>query len=257
MKTLELKKNSHKIKIGNKCEPIEPNIVEDTLFVEEGVPVGFYIRELPNPAKQLLGIANKEFRTKKVPKSAMNRTSGETGDTEKVQQYSTIIGSVQPRPHMGRPEPRISSVHQNPSARMFVKAMIMLAGECLKIIRRETPDLYETHVGSVCKSVPEKWRFADYFSSSISNYNIAANYHRDAGNIIGSLNVICTKKWMAKGGNLIIPDYNAVIEQSDNSLIVYPAWRNMHGVSPIEPLKEDGYRNSFVFYSLKSLNTHG
>ena len=257
MKTLELKKITHSSRIGQDCPNIEPNITEDTLFTENGIPIGFYLKRLPNPARQLLAIANKEFRTKKVPKSAMNRSSGETGNTEKVQQYSTILGSVQPRPHMGRPEPRISSVHQNPSARTFVKAMIMLAGECLKIIRRETPDIYELHVESVCKSVPEKWRFADYFSSSISNFNIAANYHRDAGNIVGSVNIICTKKWMSKGGHLSIPDYDAVIEQADDSLIVYPAWKNMHGVTPIETLKEDGYRNSLVFYALKNFRLHG
>lgn len=256
MKKVELKSLEHTYKIGQECPALKPNIVEDTLFLENGKPVGFYIRELPTPAKNYLAIANKEFRTKKVPKSAMNRTSGETGNTAKVQQYSTILGSVQPRPHMGRPEPRISSVHQNKSAYYFIKSMIMLAGECLKIIRKETPELYETHVDAVCKSVPEKWRFSDYFSSSISNYNIAANFHRDAGNVVNSLNIICTKKWMAKGGNLIVPEYNAVIEQSDNSLIVYPAWKNMHGVSPIIPLKEDGYRNSFIFYALKSFKSH-
>jgi hypothetical protein len=257
MKHIELLKREHKIKVGHVCDNLKPNLTEDAIFLEAGKPVGFYIRELPKRPKQLLSIANKEFRTKKVPKSAMNRTSGETGNTEKVQQYSTIIGSVQPRPHMGRPEPRVSSVHQNQSARTFVKAMILLAGESLKLIRKYTPELYEQHVEAVCKSVPEKWRFAEYFSSSISNYNIAASYHRDAGNVVGSLNVICSKKWMATGGNLSIPDYGITIEQSDNSMIVYPAWRNIHGVTPIVPHREDGYRNSLVFYSLKAFSNHG
>ena len=257
MKQIELIKTDHGVKIGHVCDNLKPNLTEDAIFLDNGIPVGFYLRDLPKPASQYLSIANKEFRSKRVPKSAMNRSSGETGHTEKVQQYSTIIGSVQPRPHMGRPEPRISSVHQNKSSRMFVKSMMLLAGESLKLIRKYTPDLYEQHVKAVSESVPDKWRFAEYFSSSISNFNIAASYHRDAGNVVGSLNVICTKRRMSTGGNLSIPDYGVVIEQSDNSMIVYPAWRNIHGVTPIVPHREDGYRNSLVFYSLKAFNKHG
>lgn len=257
MKTIELLKTPHGSKVGHKCDNLKPNLFEDAIFTENGVPVGFYIRSLPSPASQYLAVANKEFRTKKVPKSAMNRSSGETGATDKVQQYSTIIGSVQPRPHMGRPEPRVSSVHQNGSSRTFIKSMILLAQESLKLIKKHTPELYEEHVKAVSKSVPEKWRFAEYFSSSISNYNIAASYHRDAGNVTNSLNVICTKRWMSSGGNLSIPDYGVVIDQCDNSMIVYPAWRNLHGVTPIVPHKEDGYRNSLIFYSLKAFANHG
>ena len=257
MKILELSEVKHKIKVGNKCKSLEPNVIEDTLFVANGEVVGFYIRSMDEYPSLLATIANKEFRSDSVPKSAMNRTSGEKGHTEKIQQYSTIIGSVQPRPHMGRPEPRISSVHQSTRAKTFVKAMILLGRESLRTIRRVAPDLYEKHIVAVSNSVPEKWRFVDYFSSSISNYNIAANYHRDNGNVVNSVNIIISKRQMATGGNLSIPDYNAVIEQSDNSMIVYPAWRNVHGVTPIVPLRETGYRNSFVFYSLKTFATHG
>ena len=56
----------------------------------------------------------------------------------------------------------------------------------------------------------------------------------------------------SKGGDLHIPDYNATIGQIDNSILVYPAWRNMHGVTPIIPTFEGGYRNSLIFYPLKA-----
>lgn len=38
----------------------------------------------------------------------------------------------------------------------------------------------------------------------------------------------------------------------DYSILVYPAWRNVHGVTPIIPTHEGGYRNSLVFYPLKA-----
>jgi len=64
--------------------------------------------------------------------------------------------------------------------------------------------------------------------------------------------VIITKRLNAKGGNLYVPDYGAVMDSADNSMLVYPAWKNIHAVTPIIPLHEGGYRNSLVFYPLKA-----
>jgi hypothetical protein len=66
------------------------------------------------------------------------------------------------------------------------------------------------------------------------------------------VNVIICKKHNSKGGDLHVPDYNATIGQQDNSILVYPAWRNVHGVTPIIPIHKDGYRNSLIFYPLKA-----
>ena len=63
---------------------------------------------------------------------------------------------------------------------------------------------------------------------------------------------VIAKKRNATGGNTTVPDYNATMDSSDNSMLVYPAWRNVHGVTPIVATKEDGYRNSLVFYPLKA-----
>jgi len=35
-------------------------------------------------------------------------------------------------------------------------------------------------------------------------------------------------------------------------MLVYPAWRNVHGVTPITATHDGGYRNSLVFYPLKA-----
>ena len=94
------------------------------------------------------------------------------------------------------------------------------------------------------KTTLKKYRFGNLFTSSISNYNIAAPFHRDTGNIEGTVNVILTKRNNANGGCLNVPDYNATFEQADNSMLVYPAWKNVHGVTPIRQIGEDGFRNS-------------
>jgi hypothetical protein len=255
MKQIELIKIPHNVKVGDICGDIKPNITEDTLFLEKGEPIGFYIKDISKyseKAYKLADLSNKEFLSKGVPKKIMNRTSGETGKTKRVQQFSAILGGVPPRPHMKRPYPSISSVHQVKSAQTFIKAMILLANESEEIIKLLTPNVWEKQKAIFDEKVDKKWRFGNIWTSSISNYNISAPFHRDAGNIEGCVNVIIAKKKNATGGNTTVPDYGATMDSCDNSMLVYPAWKNLHGVTPIIPIHEGGYRNSLVFYPLKA-----
>jgi hypothetical protein len=128
----------------------------------------------------------------------------------------------------------------------------MLANESEKIIKEICPNIWEAQNEIFEKHVDKKWRFGNLWTSSISNYNISAPFHRDAGNIEGCVNVIIAKKQNATGGNTTVPDYGATVDSCDNSMLVYPAWRNVHGVTPIIPTHEGGYRNSLVFYPLKA-----
>jgi hypothetical protein len=255
MKRIDLVQLDHDTKIGDVCGNIEPNITEDCIFYAEGEPIGFYIKDISKyseKASKLADLANKELRSKNVPKSEMGRSSGQRDKEKAVQQYSTIIGSVPPRPHNRRPYPSISSVHGVKSAETFIKAMLMLCRESEELIKQITPNVYENQVKLISENVPEKWRFGRLFTSSISNYNIPAPFHRDNGNIKGCVNVIIAKKSNATGGNTTVPDYGATMDSCDNSMLVYPAWRNVHGVTPIIPTHEGGYRNSLVFYPLKA-----
>lgn len=252
MKHIELVQIPHSVKVGDVCGEIMPNIVEDTIFMVDGEPIGFYMREIPEKLRKLIDVANAEFLSDRVPKSTMNRTSGEQGHTERVQQFSTILGGVPPRPHMKRPYPSISSVHQVASAQTFIKAMLLAADASAQVIKEITPNVYERQKAIIEEKIPPKFRFGELFTSSISNFNISASFHRDAANLEGCVNVIIAKKHNARGGNTTVPDYGATMDSRDNSMLVYPAWRNVHGVTPIVPTKEGGYRNSLVFYPLKA-----
>lgn len=255
MKRIDLKQVQHDTKIGDVCGHINPNVTEDSIFFYDDEPIGFYIKDISlhsDKASKLAALANKELRSKNVPKSVMKRSSGFSNAENEVLQYSTIIGSVPPKPHMRRPYPTISSVHNVKTAQTFIKAMLMLCRESEELIKKITPNIFEQQKKLIEENVPEKWRFGRLFTSSISNYNIPAAFHRDAGNIEGCVNVIIAKKNNATGGNTTVPDYNATMDSCDNSMLVYPAWRNVHGVTPIVPTTEDGYRNSLVFYPLKA-----
>lgn len=265
MKTVELKKFDHNVKVGDKCSEIEPNINEDSIFIDNGEVVGFYIKQIPDKLKQYIEIANAELLTERVPKTVMSR--GPQGNKQQkleraiagkkiVTQYSTILGAVPPKPHMRRDYPTISSVHQVKTAKTFIKAMLLACRESEQVIKKIAPEIYEKQLKIITEQVPPKYRFGNLFTSSISNFNIAVDYHRDAANLEGCVNVIIAKRKNAKGGNTTIPDYNATVDSCDNSMLVYPAWRNVHGVTPIEKLSHDGYRNTLVFYPLKAFNKY-
>jgi hypothetical protein len=252
MKRIDLIPVEHNRKIGEACEYIEPNVTEDCIFYADGEPIGFYMTKMPEKMCKLADLANAELKSDNVPKTMMDRKKPlGNGEYLVVSQYSTILGGCPPKPHMRRPYPSQSSVHSVKSAQTFIKAMLLLAKESEHLIKEILPKQYDQQV-ELFKQVPEKWRFGNLFTSSISNYNISAPFHRDAGNIVGAVNVIICKQKNAKGGDLHVPDYNATIGQVDNSILVYPAWRNMHGVTPIIPTHKGGYRNSLVFYPLKA-----
>lgn len=264
MKRVDLIQIEHDIKIGHTCESIEPNITEDSIFYYEDVPVGFYLKKIPKKLEQFVEIANAEFLSDNVPKEIMSRGPNSKFYLEKlaekgqklVDQYSTIIGSCAPRPHMRMPYPRISRVHEVESAQTFIKAMLLACRESEEIIKEIAPTIYENQLKTIEENVPPRFRLGRLFTSSISNFNIAANYHIDGGNLEGCCNVIIAKRSNAKGGNTTVPDYGVTVDSADNSMLVYPAWRNVHGVTPIIPLKEGGYRNTLVFYPLKAFKNY-
>jgi hypothetical protein len=255
MKRVDLIKIEHNVKIGDVCGHINPNVTEDTLFYDNNELIGFYIKDISKysiKASKLADLADNELRSKNVPKSTMKRSSGFTNPENEVLQYSTILGSVPPKPHMRRPYATISSVHNVKSAQVFIKAMLMLCKESEQIINQIAPNIYKRQKEIIANNIPEKYRFSDLFTSSISNYNIPAAFHKDNGNLQGCVNVIIAKKQNATGGNTTVPDYGATVDSCNNSMLVYPAWRNVHGVTPIVPTHEGGYRNSLVFYPLKA-----
>lgn len=264
MKRIDLIQVEHNVKIGDTCPYFEPNVTEECVFYADEEPIGFYLKKMPEKMCKLADLANAEFRSDNVPKTMMDRSDVvKKAQLEKktpseiikegrgCSQMSTLLGSIAPKPMVRRPYPNMSQVHTVKSAQTFIKAMLLLAKESELLIKEILPNQYEEQI-ELFKDVPKKWRFGNLFTSSISNYNISAPFHRDAGNIVGAVNVIITKRRNSKGGNLHIPDYNATIDQCDNSILVYPAWRNVHGVTPIIPTFEGGYRNSLVFYPLKS-----
>ena len=265
MKKLKLTKHEHEIKIGKRCDFMPPTITESCLLEYENEIIGFYLTELPDKLKQYISISNKEFLSKNVPKSLLERSdvylmqnkygiSRSQAKAMNTVQMSTILGAVLAKPHLRRPYNSVSSVHTQPKAKTFIKAMLLACLECEKLIKKHMPEQYKRQKEIIEKTTLKKYRFGNLFTSSISNYNIAAPFHQDRGNLKNTVNAILTKRKDSEGGSLCVPDFEQVFEQSDNSLLVYPAWRNLHGVTKIIQHNKDAYRNSLIFYPLNGFD---
>jgi len=260
MNILKLQKVEHDYKIRDILPQLEPNVFEDTIFEEDGELIGFYIKKMPDKLIALSDIADKEFRCKNVPKQEIIRSldkndfgKGNRG-LDLIKQLSTTLGYVAPKAHMRRPYPTISSTHKSKTASTFIKSMILLSKEFESILKEILPNQYNEQLKLISEKVEKKWRFGNMFTSTISNYNISAPLHQDRANLKGCVNFIINKKYQATGGDLFIPDFNAVINSSNNSLTVYPAFKHTHGVTPIKIHRKGGYRNTHIFYSVKQVD---
>jgi len=265
MKILKLKKHEHNIRIGKRCEFIPPTITESCLLKYEDKIIGFYLTDLPDKLKQYITIANKEFLSSNVPKTLLERSDiyeiqrklGITRSQAKAigtPQMSTILGGVLAKPHLRRPYNSVSSVHTNKKTKTFIKAMLLSCLESEKLIKEYMPEQYKIQKQLIEDNTLPEFRFGNLFTSSISNFNIAAPYHQDRGNLKNTVNVIITKRKESEGGALSVPDFNHTFEQADNSILVYPAWYNIHGVTKIIKHNDTSYRNSLIFYPLAGFN---
>ena len=258
-----MQKKEHSRKIGSRCEHIEPNIKSSCFLYDGDELVGAYISDIKRANPKLAGlmnVANNEFLSDRVPKELLERsnvmslqrklniTRAEAKKIGTVQQ-STIIGSIPKKPHMRRDYHNRSSVHAVSSAKTYIKAMLMASREISAVMADYMPEQYKKHYEGV-SSIDEKYKFGELFTSSISNFNISAPFHMDKANVKHTLNAIYTHRHNANGGCLYVPDYDACFDMPTDSLLFYPAWRNVHAVTPITPTHDGGYRNSLVFYAL-------
>ena len=200
---ITLTPNDSGLKIGDTVPSIEPNIHDSCILADrDGTHVGLFLTNLPKDLVNLVNIADIELRSKRVPKSDMRRSSGLHNQAAEVKQYSTILGSCPPKPHMRRPYPSRSSVHGVTSAKTFCRVMSAAGIRAFELLRSNAPQVVEGHLKAIKTRVPQHWSFSKHFTSTISNCNISAAVHQDHANVKGAINIIITKRRNSTGGNL-------------------------------------------------------
>jgi hypothetical protein len=119
--------------------------------------------------------------------------------------------------------------------------------------RRLNPHLYAEHQATVSNVLPD-WRLSGgVFTSGIINRNNKLPYHYDRGNFADCWSNMLVFKRGCAGGNLACPELDLCFRLRDHSLLMFDGQSILHGVTPFRMARQDGYRFSVVFYSLKQM----
>lgn len=115
------------------------------------------------------------------------------------------------------------------------------------------PEIYQSHLEIVKKVIPQ-WKIKDSpFTSGIINKNNPLKYHFDKGNFNQVYSNMVGFKKGVEGGHLAMPEYDIALAIADGSITFFDGQSILHGVTPIEYTREDAYRFTIVYYSLKGM----
>lgn len=87
------------------------------------------------------------------------------------------------------------------------------------------------------------------WTSGIINNTAALPYHRDSGNLDGTLSAMLSLRNRVKGGGLHIPEYDVTLAVPNGSLIIFDGNTVWHGVTPFVFQRKDAYRYTLVWYA--------
>jgi hypothetical protein len=121
------------------------------------------------------------------------------------------------------------------------------------MIAEVNPDAHRRMHQHVARS-HEFFRFVGGFSGGIVNYDAYATYHRDRSNLVGSWNAMVWLRQNRRGGLFVVPAWRMAFHARDRHLLLHDAQQTLHGVTPIVPNPEPGWRTSLVYFCRKETN---
>lgn len=125
-----------------------------------------------------------------------------------------------------------------------------LAQRFWAVFARRWPDVAERHRAIVEANVHSDWRVGGTpWTSGIINNTAALPYHRDSGNLDGTLSAMLSVRKHVKGGGLHLPEYDVTLAVPNGSLIIFDGNTVWHGVTPFVFQRKDAYRYTLVWYA--------
>lgn len=116
--------------------------------------------------------------------------------------------------------------------------------------------LPEAHLDDekVMEQVLPEWRMSEdsLWTSGVINQSSQLPYHRDRANFETWSAMPVIRRGM-DGGHLSMPEYDITVNCRDGYALWFNGHKFVHGVTPMTPTKEDGYRYSIVFYALRGM----
>lgn len=212
-------------------------ITEETLITTNGKPVIYYgpLREnLDDLRRACLGIKYQETR----------RSTG-------LVTRSAIFGFNPANPIRKQFCSKVAMSVNQPE---FHKIVCDFGQVLLPYYQEYFPDVFHRHEALTREKVLDEWKIKDTpFTSGIVNKNNPLKYHFDGGNFKEVLSNMVAFKHQIGGGHLAIPAYDITLEIADGTVTIFDGQDILHGVTPIQMLKEDSYRYTIVYYSLEKM----
>lgn len=214
------------------------HIVDETatFYGENGQIIGFLIKGWDKTSEMV-----SHFKKIKYSKSA--RTGG-------MIQHSATFGFM-PRNAVRWDYCRASRIYKDyPDTGISLNNM---AERISAWMSESFPEVYEINK-NIVQEVKSCWRIGDsLFTSGIINKNNYLQYHVDFGNFDGSWSAMLSYKKGITGGDLHLPEFDALLRLSDGDLLAFKGGDYVHGVTPFYRTEVDPYRYTCVFYNLREL----
>lgn len=164
---------------------------------------------------------------------------------------SQTFGYAPRRPLMKRESCRSSSIATDQPD--LQAALDAVGARCERILRAADDDAYQASItGS--SQVLDDWKMgeSELWTSGVINHTAQLPYHRDSFNFpVWSAMPVLRRG--TSGGRLHLPEYDLVLPCADQTASFFMGQELVHGVTPIQTRKKDGYRYSVVFYALKGM----
>ncbi len=216
----------------------ELNIEEPSLLVEEnGRFVAVY---LPNV-----------FASDEEAKQFYNLKYAESDRTSGIHSSSLIFGSAPRDPLKRLPARRCAFNRQQPQA---FKELDRMGHIAQGFFSDYAPAAWASHCESM-KGISEYWLSMPglKFTSGIINNANQLIYHTDNGNMPGCFSAMYTFRKHISEGYLHLPEFNALIKNEHNSLLLFDGANVLHGVTPFKKLSNLARRITIVYYVLKKM----
>lgn len=215
-------------------------ISEPSIFREDdGTFVGIYLPDV------LIG-GGQEYASRLygLKYAQSDRLSG-------ISSSSLIFGSAPRDPIKNLAARKCAFNRENPEA---FEDLIFLGSLAESHFSREASAEWAGHVRSM-ESVAPYWHMPrSRFTSGIINNSNQLIYHTDNGNMPGCFSAMYTFRKGVEGGYLHLPEYDAIIENAHNSLLLFDGARVLHGVTPFQRAASMAKRITIVFYVLEKMS---
>jgi hypothetical protein len=223
--------------VGLRVREHEPNVTGPTVFVtEDDEPILAY---LPITGKA-------ELR-----RAVMNIPYGHTSRANGIQNVSRTFGYAPRKPVHGRDGCRLTHMARIVPAEHSVleEWAVNLEG----MLEEIAPEIVKRDRETMTAVLPD-WRIGEsnLWTSGVVNRSSSLPYHRDGFNFPTWSAMPVLRRGM-DGGYLRVPEYDLTLACRDGYAVFFPGHQLVHGVTPMTPNREDGYRYSVVYYALRGM----